>query len=185
MSVPGTRREHEVGAVGRDHRLPLAAHALGHHDHAAVALDRGDRGARDAGVAGRALDDRHAGPQVAPRLGLREHRSVDAVLHRAGRPVPLHLREHLDAGRRDPLQPDERGPSDRVEQRRDLATVGIPRDRHLRSSFPHGHPARAPRSTYPSRLETASAASAASLPRGRSTARIRNAGPETLSAATT
>jgi hypothetical protein len=55
-------RQDELGAVGLDHPLALLAHAARHHDHAVVALDRGDGRARDPRVAGRRLDDRHPGP---------------------------------------------------------------------------------------------------------------------------
>ena len=140
-------REHEVGAVGADHRLALVAHALGHHDHAPVPLDRRDRRARDAGVAGRALDDRHAGLEVASLLGLGEHRGVDAVLHRARRSVPLDLREHLDAGRGHALQ-TARAASVRSRRAGSGSRCGgRPTRSALQGRSCRTHTARTPRST--------------------------------------
>ena len=126
----GAGREHQLGAVAPDHGLALGAHALGHDDDARVALDRGDGRAGDAGVAGGAFDDGHAGLEIAARLGARQHVRVDAVLHGAGGPVPLDLRQELHARGRHALQTDQRRAADGVEQRRQLLAVGVPVGRH-------------------------------------------------------
>ena len=97
----GAGGQHELGAVGTDHLLPLVAHALRHHDEAGIAFDRGYRGTCDAGVPGRALDDRHARLQVAARFGTLDHSRVDPVLDRSRRPIPLDLRQNLDVERGD------------------------------------------------------------------------------------
>src|SRR5262249_9530160 len=85
------RREDEIGAVGAHDLLALVAHTLGHHDRATVALDGGDEGAGDPGVAGRALEHAHARAEVAARLGAFEHVQVDPVLEATARAVPLEL----------------------------------------------------------------------------------------------
>ena len=61
------RRDHDLGAVGAQHRDLLLAHLVGHHEDAAVALAGCRERKADAGVAGRRLDDRAAGPAASPR----------------------------------------------------------------------------------------------------------------------
>jgi hypothetical protein len=122
-------REDELGPVGLDHPLALDAHAARHHDDAVVALDRGDRRARDPGVAGRGLDDRHAGLEVAALLGTFDHVPVDPVLGRTRRSVPLDLREEAEALGADAGQPDERRPTDGVEHRGERSGVRVPDER--------------------------------------------------------
>src|SRR4030095_7215997 len=100
--------EHALAAVRLDLPLSPQAHPTRHHDHAVVALDRGDRRARDPRVAGRRLDDRHPGPQVAALLRPFDHLAVDPVLRRAGRPVPLDLGEQAVALHTHARQPDKR-----------------------------------------------------------------------------
>ena len=64
-------RQIEARAIGQHQAAAFDAHALGHDQHQLVALDRGDHGKADAGVAAGRLDDRAAGLQSArssPRL---------------------------------------------------------------------------------------------------------------------
>ena len=126
---PRPRREDELGPVGLDHPLAFEAHATRHHDHAVIALDRGDGRARDPGVAGRRLDDRHAGPQVAALLGPLDHRAIDPILRRARRAVPLDLGEQAEPLGRHAGQADERRSPDRVEHRGKRSGVGVPDER--------------------------------------------------------
>jgi hypothetical protein len=75
--------EDEIGAVGAHDLLALVAHALGHHDRAAVALHGGHEGARDP-----ALPVEHSSTRMQAQVaaaGALEHVQVDAVLEAAGR----------------------------------------------------------------------------------------------------
>ena len=74
------RRDDDLGTVGLQEPDLLAAHLVGQHENAAVALDGGRHGQPDAGVAGGRLDDRAAWPQPALPLGLVDHRDGDTVL---------------------------------------------------------------------------------------------------------
>ena len=87
------RAEHDLGAVRAQERLLLGRLLVGHHEDAAVALERrGDRQAV-AGVAARGLDDRAARLEQAVALGRLDHRQADAVLDRAARVEHLELGE--------------------------------------------------------------------------------------------
>ena len=57
--------EVEGRAIGEHQPAALEAHALGHDQDELVALDRGDHGEADAGIARGRLDDRAAGLQLA------------------------------------------------------------------------------------------------------------------------
>ena len=101
LHAAGLRREHELRAV-RAHRLPaLDRQVVRHHEDHPVALHRGHHRQRDSGIAGRGLDQRVAGPDVAALLGLDDHRQRRTVLDRPGRIVALELAED-DVGRRRP-----------------------------------------------------------------------------------
>ena len=152
---------------------------------ARVALDRGDRRARDPGVARRALDDRHAGPQVAALLGPGQHVRVDPVLHRArsGRTTrpsrgPRRRRARRAASRTSGVRPIA---SSSVGSSRRCASQSIVTSSS--SARPVGAGAR--RSRAAARRRRAASDGQHRPIRGRSTRRIRNAGPDTPSAAIT
>src|SRR5262249_54005525 len=111
--------------------LALVAHALGHHDRAAITLDGGDERARDPGVTSRALENAHARAEVTARLGAVEHMQVDAVFEAAGRAVPLELEmDRWRAARRHAVERDEGRAPDGLGDRTERATVRIPENRH-------------------------------------------------------
>ncbi len=110
------RREDDLGAEHLEELAALDRHVLGQHDLDRVALDAGDHGHGDAGVARRRLDDRLARRQRAVGLGLLDHAEGDAVLDRARRVLPLHLAEDADVGvGADPAHVDHRRVADHVE----------------------------------------------------------------------
>ena len=94
----------------------LAAHLVGQNEDAAIALDGGDHGEAEAGVAGGGFDDGAARPQPAAPLGFGDHGQADAVLDAAGRVQRLDLGVH---GRLEPLrdapQPYQRRLADRLQ----------------------------------------------------------------------
>ena len=73
-------------------------HAVGHDQDQPIALDRGDHGEADAGVAAGRLDDGAAGLQAAVGLGRLDHSEADAVLDRAAGVGALALHPHLVVG---------------------------------------------------------------------------------------
>ena len=87
----------------------------GREDAPVAARDGGEREAH-AGVAARALDDRAAGRDLAPRLGILEHRDPDPVLDGAAGVEVLELRED-GAGevRGQAVHAHQRSPADRSE----------------------------------------------------------------------
>jgi hypothetical protein len=111
-------RDHDLGAVGREHVALVLADLVGEHEHAAVAALLGDEREADAGVAGGRLDDGAARLQLPVALGRVDDARGDAVLGAAARVQVLDLHQH---GRRDaldhPVQLDERGVPDEVEDR--------------------------------------------------------------------
>jgi hypothetical protein len=110
------RADHDLGSVGAQHRDLLLAHLVGHHEDAPVPLLRGCDGEADAGVAGRGLDDRAAGLQLAFPFGLLDHREADPVLDRAAGIDVLQLGEEsrLDACA-DRVETDDRRVADELE----------------------------------------------------------------------
>src|SRR3972149_2799840 len=82
-------RENKLRPVGAVHFLTFFTHALRHDDDAVVSLHRGDKGAGDSRVTGRALQKGHARSKLAALLGFLDHRPVDAVLQTSGRTVVL------------------------------------------------------------------------------------------------
>ena len=116
VGLDGGRRDHDLGAVGAQHRDLLLAHLVGHDEDAAVALERrGDR-EPDARVPRGRLDDRAARLQQPVALGRLDHRQADPVLDRAAGVQVLELGEdragHV-AG--DAIEPDDRGAADELE----------------------------------------------------------------------
>ena len=96
---------------------PLLRRVRRHDARERVALELRDQRERDARVAARGLEQLAAGLELARRLGGVDHRLRDAVLDRAGRVLALELRVDADRRlRRQPLQFDERGVADEVEQ---------------------------------------------------------------------
>ena len=94
------RAEHDLGAVRPQQRLLLGRLLVGHHEDAAVALERGGDRQAVAGVAGRRLDDRAARLEQAGPLGRLDHRQPDPVLDRAARIEHLELGEDQRLARR-------------------------------------------------------------------------------------
>ena len=120
---PGSIDLDQPGAVQADRQLLLFGLAARHHDDDGVAESGADQGETDAGVPGRALDDRAAGAQGAGRFGFEDQAARGAVLHRASGVEKLCLAEDLTAGRlRRRAQPDHRRGADQGED--------IRRDRH-------------------------------------------------------
>ena len=114
--------DHDLRAVRAEHRDLLLAHLVGHDEDAAVAAER--RGHREAcaGVARGRLDDRPARPQASVLLRRLDHRHPDPVLHGPARIQELELREELAGDvAPEPVEPDDRGPPDELEDVRVLA----------------------------------------------------------------
>ena len=89
---------------------------VGHDDGHAVALPAADHRKRDAGVAGRRLEDDRAGVQATVRLEVLDERARDAVLDRARRVGGLELGEQADVGAgREPGDLDRRRVADRLD----------------------------------------------------------------------
>ena len=109
-------RVDDLGAVHLQQLRALGRDVVGHDDLERVALARADHRERDAGVAGRRLEDRLAGRDRAALLGVLDQRPRDAVLDRAGRVVRLELGPDADARLgREPLELDERRVADRLD----------------------------------------------------------------------
>src|SRR6478609_4142477 len=79
LHAGGRVGQDELGAEGPQQRAALLAHRLRHRQHDLVAAGCADHGERDAGVAGRRLDDRAARLELAARLGRVDDRDPDAV----------------------------------------------------------------------------------------------------------
>src|SRR5205823_14657607 len=124
-------REDEIGAVRAHDLLALVAHTLGHHHRAGITLHRRHECARDAGVAGRALEHAHARLEITAGLGLLEHVQIDPVLEAAARSVPLELevdeRTHIAD---DAVEPYERRAPDGLDDARQRGAMRVPADRH-------------------------------------------------------
>ena len=116
------RADDDLGSVRPQQRDLLLAHLVGHDEDAAVALQRGGDREAGAGVAGGGLDDRAARFQLSLPLGSLDHRDPDPVLHG---PAGVEVLELGDDGARvlgnQPLEADERGVADEVEDGRILA----------------------------------------------------------------
>ena len=109
-------RVDDLGAVHLQQLRALGRDVVGHDDLQRVALARADHRERDAGVARRRLEDRLAGRDRAPLLGVLDQRARDAVLDRAGRVVGLELGPDADARLgREPLELDQRRVADRLD----------------------------------------------------------------------
>ena len=91
------RRQLEGRAVGGHQLASLDGEGLGHDEDQLVALDGGDEGEPDAGVARSRLDDDAARLEDAALLRVFDHRQRDAVLDRAARVLTFELHPDLDS----------------------------------------------------------------------------------------
>ena len=85
--------QHDLGAVRAQQGLLLDRLLVGHHEDAAIALERGGDREAVAGVAAGRLDDGPARLEEAGALGGLDHRQADAVLDRAAGVEHLQLGE--------------------------------------------------------------------------------------------
>src|SRR5207244_11162535 len=108
------RREDDVRAEEAEQTLSLISRVLRHHAGERIALQLGNEGERDAGVAARRLEQLASPLQLAGSFGGLDHRLGDAVLDRAGRVLALELRVDLNVADRPEL--DERGVADELEE---------------------------------------------------------------------
>ena len=74
----------QIGAERTQHFAPLHRHGLGHDERDGIAARGRHEGQRDSGVAAGGLDQFLARPEDAALLGIPDHGSADAVLHRVG-----------------------------------------------------------------------------------------------------
>ena len=113
-SEPG--RVDDLGAPGLEELAALDRHVLGQDDLDRVALDLGDHGQGDAGVARRRLEDLLAGPQAPVLLRLLDHGLGRPVLDRAARVPALELGHDGHPGvRAEGADVDHRRVADQVE----------------------------------------------------------------------
>ena len=91
----------DLGAVHAQQLGALRRDVLGHHGRERIALQAADQRQRDAGVAGRRLEDALARRDRALGLRALDHRLRDAVLDGARRAVELELGEEPHARLRD------------------------------------------------------------------------------------
>ena len=134
------RAQHDLRAVGPQQGLLLGRLLVGHHEDAAIALERGGDRQAVAGVAAGRLDDRAAGLEQARPLGRLDHRQPDPVLDRAARVEHLQLGQdqrlavaraevarHPPGSGRGACRRPDRGPTRRTASRRGVchaATAG-------------------------------------------------------------
>jgi hypothetical protein len=113
----GRRADDHLSAVRLEHVALVLADLVGADEDALVALGLGDHREADAGVAGRRLDDRAAGLQLARGLRGLDHAYGDAVLHRPTRVHVLDLREHERLGAVEgACEAEQRGVADQVQE---------------------------------------------------------------------
>ena len=126
--------EHHLGAERLEDPLPLGRHVLGHAQPHAVAARGADHRVGDAGVPGGGVEQDLVAGQRARLLAVGNHPRRRAVLHRPARIAPLRLGVELDVAetRLETRQPDERGVSDQVDDRRDARGLPWGDDRHIR-----------------------------------------------------
>ena len=83
---------------------------FGDDNHGAIPLGMADDGEADAGVAGRAFNDRVAGPELAALFGIEDDAQGGAVLDGATGVQPFCLAQNFTAGQfGQPAEPDQRG----------------------------------------------------------------------------
>ncbi len=88
----GARRLDDLRAVEPQQLPAFLRRVLGQDARERIALELRDERERDAGVAGRRLEELAAGFELARRLRRLDHREGDAILRRPGRVLPLELR---------------------------------------------------------------------------------------------
>ena len=111
LHAVGAGGEHDLRAEGQQQHAALQAHGLRHGEDQPVALDRGHKGQRDAGVAAGGLDEHGlAGLDLARLLGGIDHREADAVFHAADGVLAFQL-DYDGGGQsgRYAIQPYQRG----------------------------------------------------------------------------
>ena len=135
-------RGDDLGAVHLEQLPALGRRVLRHHADQPVAPQLRHHRQRDPGVPRGRLQQREPRLQQPVLLRLRDHIEGRAVLHRAGGVAVLELGPQPRRWRgRQPRQPDQRGPAERVEQR--VVTHGSVRQQSLR------RPLSAPRRPRP------------------------------------
>jgi len=103
------------GAIRQHQSAALDAHAVGHDQHQFVALDGGDHGQTDAGVARGGFNDGAACFECAGFFGVFHHGQRDAVLDRAPRVAALRLDPHMGICAEQAVDAHMRGVADGVE----------------------------------------------------------------------
>ena len=93
------RADDDLGPEGAQQGDLLLRDLVGHHEDAAVALQRGGDREADARVAARRLDDRPSGGELPLLLGALDHPEADPVLDAAARVHELELGEEQRARR--------------------------------------------------------------------------------------
>jgi hypothetical protein len=82
LHAVGTRGEDDFGAEGKQGDTALKAHGFRHGEDELVALDCGDEGQGDAGVAAGGFNEHGlAGRDLAGLFGGVDHRKANAVFH--------------------------------------------------------------------------------------------------------
>src|SRR5438874_7550512 len=120
-----------LGTQHLEQRVLLRGLVVGHDDHAAVAARVAHMRQPDAGVAGRALDDRASRGELSAALGLQHDRARRPVLDRAAGIHELGLAEDVAAGLfTHAPEPDERGVADRADEAAHGAAGVAARDAH-------------------------------------------------------
>ena len=95
LHAVGAGGEHDLRAVGEQRHAPLQAHGLRHGEDDLVALDRGHKRQRDAGVAAGGLNQHGlAGRDFAGLLGGVDHGEADAVFHARCGVLAFQLGDH-------------------------------------------------------------------------------------------
>ena len=81
--------QNQLGPVGAHRRLALGGGVAGHDQNHPITFDRRGHGQGDPGIAGRSLDQRVTGANVATQFGATDHRQSRTILDRTGRVVAL------------------------------------------------------------------------------------------------
>ena len=110
-------RGDDLGAHGLGVQHLLPRHLVGHDQQRAIALAAAHQGEPEPGIAGRRLDDRAAGLELAVGLRRLDHRARRPVLERAGRVRALELEKEPAGTAIDAGDLDERRVADEVEDR--------------------------------------------------------------------
>src|SRR5579884_3343022 len=121
--------QHQFGPVGANGLFALLAHPLRHDDDDGIALCRADTGRGNAGIAGSAFNDGHAGPQVAAPLGLRDQEGQNTVFDAATGVKILDFSDNFGFDiAEDTVQPHHRRHSSRVQNAINNTRASIPVD---------------------------------------------------------